>query len=377
MKNKILFISHDASLSGAPLVLFNFIKWSKKTHGITPLLLLLEGGALEKEFESVGITWNLAAFHTNATFKEKLVARFNSKKRKELYKKRIFNEIEKHFPEICYANTIVTSKIANEIKQRLRLPVLMHVHEMSFSANTYYSNLISPNIFCSFDRFVAVSEGVKYFLLNELKIKESFIKVVHPFIINKTSKIEEEKNSAKLTIGFSGFGNWQKGFYTLPFLMRAINERCKNNSFSFLWMGNIPPQQKNETLYVLDKLNISDQLVITGYTKDTNVYFQKMDIFVILSMEDSFPLVCIEAGSFKLPIVCFKGSGGANDFVKPGGGISVPFLDIDQMADEIIRLKNDNQLRIQLGDSAFQSAALHDIEIIAPQLWNELISLLD
>lgn len=45
-------------------------------------------------------------------------------------------------------------------------------------------------------------------------------------------------------------------------------------------------------------------------------YFSAFDIFALTSREDPFPLVMLEAASLCKPIVCFEGSGGAQEFVQ-------------------------------------------------------------
>lgn len=51
---KILFISHDASRSGAPFVLLFFMRWLKQNAGNIQMdILLIEGGPLEEEFKKL------------------------------------------------------------------------------------------------------------------------------------------------------------------------------------------------------------------------------------------------------------------------------------------------------------------------------------
>ena len=54
---KVLFISHDASRTGAPLVLLNFLKWFKVNTAIPFLVLLKIDGEMEPEFQELGPTF--------------------------------------------------------------------------------------------------------------------------------------------------------------------------------------------------------------------------------------------------------------------------------------------------------------------------------
>jgi hypothetical protein len=51
---KFLFISHETSRTGAPMVLLHFLKWIKANHPqINIDVLTLRGGALVGEFKTV------------------------------------------------------------------------------------------------------------------------------------------------------------------------------------------------------------------------------------------------------------------------------------------------------------------------------------
>jgi hypothetical protein len=56
---KVLFIGHDASRTGAPLLLLELIKWLTSNSSIKPSVLLKQGGELEAEYEVATPTWNL------------------------------------------------------------------------------------------------------------------------------------------------------------------------------------------------------------------------------------------------------------------------------------------------------------------------------
>ena len=51
--SKVLFISHDALRTGAPLLLSNFLYWFKNNCDIPFRILLKKGGELESEFKAL------------------------------------------------------------------------------------------------------------------------------------------------------------------------------------------------------------------------------------------------------------------------------------------------------------------------------------
>ena len=53
MPKKVLFISHEASRTGAPIVFLNFLKWFKANTDIPFQILLKKGGVLEPDFKAI------------------------------------------------------------------------------------------------------------------------------------------------------------------------------------------------------------------------------------------------------------------------------------------------------------------------------------
>ena len=62
-KCKILFISHEATRTGAPILLLNFLNWLKKNSDIEIEILFKESkgnkGALINEFKTLGNVYSL------------------------------------------------------------------------------------------------------------------------------------------------------------------------------------------------------------------------------------------------------------------------------------------------------------------------------
>jgi glycosyltransferase involved in cell wall biosynthesis len=98
-------------------------------------------------------------------------------------------------------------------------------------------------------------------------------------------------------------------------------------------------------------------------------YFAAFDVFALVSREDPFPLVCLEAASLGKPIVCFDNSGGEKEFVEDDCGFVVPDLDIETIASKVVKLLEAADLRQRLGKRAGQKVReRHDVEVIAPKI---------
>jgi glycosyltransferase involved in cell wall biosynthesis len=92
-------------------------------------------------------------------------------------------------------------------------------------------------------------------------------------------------------------------------------------------------------------------------------------VFALVSREDPFPLVMLEAAFAGKPVVCFEGAGGAPEFVEPDAGFVVPYLDVGAMADRVAQLLRSEDLRLQLGQRGHDKVRRqHDVEIAGPQI---------
>ncbi|MDQ3814798.1 MAG: glycosyltransferase family 4 protein, partial [Armatimonadota bacterium] len=100
-------------------------------------------------------------------------------------------------------------------------------------------------------------------------------------------------------------------------------------------------------------------------------YFAAFDVFALVSREDPFPVVNLEAALVGKPIVCFDGGGGAREFVEDDCGFIVPYLDIENMASKVEELLKSEELRCRLGQRAAQKVReRHDVLIAAPRILN-------
>jgi glycosyltransferase involved in cell wall biosynthesis len=105
-------------------------------------------------------------------------------------------------------------------------------------------------------------------------------------------------------------------------------------------------------MYDAAKLGLAKLVHFVPSVSDPYPYYSLFDIFALTSREEPFSVSMLEAAECGLPIVCFAGAGGAPELVGDDAGVIVPYLDIDAMAKECIRLLEDDELRHRLGDTA-------------------------
>ncbi|MBJ6119796.1 glycosyltransferase family 4 protein [Pontibacter sp. BT310] len=367
MSKKVLFISHNASRSGAPLMLYNCIKWLKIRQLIDPYILLIDGGSLENDFSCLGPTFIWNGFHKTTNWLDRAVGfiSLNQKKKRHILKLKKYLEVQGF--KLVYSNSIVANKVAYELGKTISCPFLSHVHEMSFSANHFYKSFLLQEYIENFDHFISVSQQSLKLLTEELGVDESKITVIPPFysdIVKLNSTIIIDKENIK--IGFSGYAGWRKGIDLFTPLLAVCNNKFDLHNIEFIWIGEINEETKERILYDLKILNIVSKVSFPGYITNPHEYMALLDVFVLLSREDPFPIACLEAASNNVPLICFEASGGIPDLIEDDAGKVVPYLNLDLMAEAIKAFVNNKHKRIIKGEIAAKKVKSYSQEAIMP-----------
>ncbi len=350
-KQKLLFITHESVLSGAPRSLLYFIEWlssNRKDYEIHVLSLKSEN-PLDNAFKTVSdVYFDLSNVSDKIDYSFK--NRINRKLRGVAFtspKEQLLQVIFKNKYALIYANTVVALPIALQLKKQLSsAKLLLHVHEMATAIQQLVPDFESyiSNVDC----FIAASELVKEHLVRYFGCDEAMIQRVYECsdISITANKPIIEPVSAKRVIMVGG-AYWAKGDDI--FLLVAKEVVSRDPSIHFYWLGSQSLERKTVNQGDIDKLEIGSNVHFLAHTHTPHDIVKVMDVFALTSRSDSFPLAAIEAGLLGVPIVCFEKASGIQEIITLGGGEVVPYLDIQKMADAIIRLVTSDELRAKFG----------------------------
>lgn len=138
------------------------------------------------------------------------------------------------------------------------------------------------------------------------------------------------------------------------FIRAAQKVLEKHPDVKFIVGGDGDEKQALQNLAV--SLGIRDSVIFLGYIDDPDEFMSAIDINVLTSISESFPYVILEGARIKKPVVSTD-VGGISDLVKSGiNGFLFKPGDYEQLADYIIRLVNDENLRKRLGHEIYNSA---------------------
>jgi len=384
-RKKILFISHDASRTGAPILLLNLLKWLKNNTDLDFDILFRESKGKKAElisaFKPLGKVYKLDNTIINYVIKagNKLKYPLLKKIAKHIYAKKLKRIVNNDIYDLVYSNTVVNGDILDIIDYKC--PVLTHIHELEYVIRNYAGIENLKKTVEKTDRFIAVSKAVKKNLVENHNISAKIINTVYEFvpsfenfIKNKSeiSNIRKELNiqkNAKI-IGCAGTIEWRKGPDIFIELAGVLKNRSDKFNTHFLWVGGDLDSERYSALsYDIRKLGLDKNVHFIGAKTDPIKYFSIFDVFVLTSREDPFPLVMLEVAAIGKPIVCFDNSGGAGEFVENDCGYIVPYLDILSMSDRILELLNNSDLIKKFGSNAKRKVETkHNIDTAAGQI---------
>jgi len=369
---KLLFVSHDASRTGAPIVLLSFLNWLNQQGDYEISVYLKQGGELQKDFTQVAKTY----LSSEENFAQKITKRIFKQYKNEM--SQIPGELLAQRFDFVYLNTVVCLDLAPLFKANFKCPVICHIHENEFTINNYYSNYVEERNLIAIDRFIAVSKSTETNFSTTYGINSDRINLVYEFVdLNKMKtpciSKDEAKHQLGLTnefiVGGSGLTSWRKGIDLFLRLAIEINKLRPNNNIKLVWVGFITHEFNSQYQYEAQRLVIKDKVIFTGSVATPQNYFQVFDIFALTSREDPFPLVALEAASLGKPIICFKESGGIEEFVEDGEtGFIIPYADVTAMAIKVLELQDNRTERVTMGEKIGTVSANYDIAIAAPKI---------
>jgi glycosyltransferase involved in cell wall biosynthesis len=380
----IVFISHTASRSGAPIVLLHFLKWLKAKGFCTFSIILKSGGELSADFEEVATTytWNLPTVESTSLFK-KISKRLNGRFSESVFTKNqqlILRRLEEQKPSLIYANTVDSLGLAILLKEQVSCPLLCHVHELQMAIDILLGNTRFIDYSKNIDHYIAASESVKNNLTKNIGVSEKSVDVVYEFIdVNLNITAVDNASQYVLNdlgipgdafiIGGSGTIEWRKGvdlFIHVALLVKSLY----NIPAYFIWVGgNKNSQEFREIEYDINKLGLGEQIIFTGSKSNPQEFISLIDVFLMTSREDPYPLVCLEAALLKKPILCFENSGGIPEFISTDSGYIVPYLRTDLMADKLAYLHANLNIAKLMGAKGHDKIiATHDVTAAGPRI---------
>ena len=353
---KILFISHDATLTGAPLLLLRLMDCLRSAGYVCDRIII------KNDF---GIS--TTAFSTKATllFYNDLPAAGAAipiNRLRRFLLRRIRNKKERKIQQwideadVIFSNTITNGDFLAAFNFNNNQLLISYIHELKM-ATSFFTNetdidvvLNKTNIFC------VPSNAVSCFLNETFNVPLEKIKRLNYFIppfYNSDATINST-DTAWFTVGLIGTLDWRKGAELLPLIIDRLNKRYPNQLIHFRWKGVQKKTVEFERMqYELTNMNFQHKVTFEEASPEVWEFYSSINLLLLCSKEDPYPLVVLEAAAFKKPCICFENAGGAPEFIQQDAGTIVSFMDIDAVCNAIFDYSVNKQKCIYHGLNAF------------------------
>jgi glycosyltransferase involved in cell wall biosynthesis len=160
-----------------------------------------------------------------------------------------------------------------------------------------------------------------------------------------------------------------KGYHTF---VKAAVRVLKNHQIHFLLIGpEEDPPLAQELKKIAAAIGIAARFQFLGGRNNVAQLLAASDIFVSTSLQEAHPLTCIEAMAAGLPVVATR-SGGTEEVVSDGEtGFLVPVGDDEAVAQALVKLISDAELRERMGHAGMERARIFDMLPFITQ-WEEM-----
>ena len=136
-----------------------------------------------------------------------------------------------------------------------------------------------------------------------------------------------------------------KGITTL---IKAARIVCDKFPADFVVVGEVQDKEYyRECQKMVEKLKLENHFKFIGHANAVE-WYHKVDIFTLSSNSEGVPYALLEAMSCGLPCVCTD-VGGISEILADGLGIVVPHGQPESLANALLELLEDKELRIKMG----------------------------
>ncbi|MDK2047653.1 glycosyltransferase [Aliarcobacter butzleri] len=309
-KFRVLMVTHNLNLEGAPKSFYEIVKGIKKIGLIEPVVVSHVDGPLRKMYDEIGVEVNiLKNFNLFSMTNEKEISSFIDEKVKLIKSLNV---------ELIYGNTI-EAFWAIHCAKKINLPCVWNIRESEEPFSSYNHNLLIKKYMINAMAypykivFVANATQVVYEPLNT---QNNFMTIYNGFdeelAKNKTLNYSRETLRKELNIGKNelsvlilGTVCERKGQKDLVEAIALMSDDT-TKKMKFLIVGDRKSLDYSKEMHNLINSFSNDKqsrITVVDETPEIHKYYTASDIFVCSSRVESFPKVIQEAMYYKLAII--------------------------------------------------------------------------
>jgi glycosyltransferase involved in cell wall biosynthesis len=363
-RKRILFFTPYATRTGSEILIYYILKYFDRTKFEAGIVCFAQGELLND------LPKDIPVFHVPSKFNLTQKIAFHLGLNPIT---RALDKIHKTFQaDIWYVNTIMLPDIV-KLGSELKIPTITHIHELpkmyAHIRGSEFKTIVDKSdlIICCSDiakKCIQESGGKRlerlYNFVEFDKITSNKERVA---AIRKEWGVEPDD----FVWIMSGTSSENKGFNLLPDIALQLP---KNSKIHLVWVG----QLSNDGLVYwteqrckkIDHIKIH---LIGSKKEDYYSYMDAADGFMLLSQQESFGMVLLEAAWLGKPIVSFE-SGGPSEVITSEMGSLIPILNIPEFVKKMLEW-SDRQKTYDV-ETVRKSLAQYSVERKVRE-WEEIV----
>ena len=223
-----------------------------------------------------------------------------------------------------------------------------------------YLTYTDYRILKKFDRFICLTEEDK---LNWGKLNN--IEVIPKFIEDIAAQTAPLTAKSMIAVGRLSY---QKGYERLVKAWKIVADKHPDWRLNIFGGGEL----KDDLESLIKNVDLNNYIKIHEPTAQILREYVNNSALVLSSRYEGLPMVLLEASSVGLPLISFTCQCGPKDIIMSGyNGLLVNEGDIDGLAEAIIKVIENPELRKEMGKNSLEKSTEYNKEIIMNK-WNGL-----
>lgn len=358
-RRTVLFVSHELTRTGAPILLLNLMDAFSKKYNIA--LVSMEGGELMEKFAELA-SWIEVPGEMCGN-------------KKEFMKRRIRKIAASRDVKFAIVNTIECADALIPLRKN-GIPSIHLIHEFTMGRTNIWGLRLSA-LYANVSVFSACLvrenavakvphiENPKTHVLPQgifNPSRETISSKGHPREGN--SKVPLLKQPGEILVMGAGTVDYRKGVDLFLDCAKKTIARMPRGKIRFAWVGgSFRKDIKPYVLFLrdqLEKYGLGDSFLEVDAVSNFKDACAQADIFFLSSRLDPLPIVAQTALECGIPVLCFDKAAGTAEFLLRDRDAAfgvVPYLDTTAASDRIIELARDPGLREKLGEASRRVAS--------------------
>ncbi|UCH66681.1 MAG: glycosyltransferase [Ignavibacterium sp.] len=344
MKINILLITTVSNIGGTESMLLSFLSNFDSENFNVVIASLFGKDELGKEVVKRGVQF------TDLNFKNVLTYPFKLRK-----------IIKQNNIDLVQTFGLTAEVAVNPLAKIFGAKKIVASIRSAYTDRKWYHHFLSGIVNRNVDLWISNSQAGKNTTIKNLKIESNKIKVSRNGLdtskfadeyIEQSDQLKTELNlTDKFVILTVANLRSEKRHSDIIKAVKLIDKHIRENlKFIFIGRDDLNGNIERE----IRDSNLSNYFMLSGFRSDVAAYYELADLFLLTSDWEGLPVSIMEAMYFSKPIISTN-VGGVNELVNhEKEGLLIEPRNPEQIADKIIQLYNNKNLRAKLGRNAHE-----------------------